>query len=407
MTYNSRPVVLHTSAMKMNIVCDWTRRKGSTVARVLLVGTTPVVLGAWACGGSSSTDPGNSGHPAALEVLWHTQTAATRTSYFQGTPAVDDGMVFVEDGATVLALDAATGTKRWARSVRVAPIPAAIALLARNGVVYISEVDSVLAMRQSDGGTIWSFHPDSQAVVSPSMDDRALYTGQRGVPFVYALSLTDGHLLWKMNIGEGWTYPGFVNGTAVSGDTVYVAGRRFLAQNGYINKGVLVALDRRDGHEFWRYETPGQYGGLEDAPVVVGNLIIASDLLGDAVFAYDRFALREVWRFKNVDNGPITSPVIVGNDVYSGSADRYLYAIDLQSGALKWRQNSGGSISGTGYCGGQVFINDEGIQRRDPQHGGAYTGALNPGTYPFTSNFATDGNRIYFTGEDGVYAVKC
>lgn len=393
--------------MKMNIVYCMIRRKASTVAQVVAVGATSLALGAWACGGNGSTDLGGGGQPAALEVLWHTETAATDISFFQGTPAIDNGVVFVEDGNTVLALEAATGTKLWARSVRVAPIPAARALLAHNGTVYLSEVDSVLAMRESDGSTIWNFHPDSQAVVYPSIDDRALYTGQRGIPFVYALSLPDGHALWKVNIGAGWTYPGFVNGTAVSGDTVYVAGRKFLAQNGYISKGVLVALDRRDGHELWRYETPGQNGGLQDAPVVAGNLVVTSDLIGNGVFAYDRFALREVWRVRRVDNGPLTPPVVVGSVVYSGSADTYLYAIDLQSGAIKWQQKGGGSISGTAFCGGQVFVQDEGLRRRDPERDGAYTGALNTGQWPLTSNLTSDGNRLYFTGENGVYAIKC
>ncbi len=47
------------------------------------------------------------------------------------------------------------------------------------------------------------------------------------------------------------------------------------------------------------------------------------------------------------------------------------------------------------------------VQRRDPQHDGAYTGALNSGTFAFTSNFAANGNIIYFAGEDGVYAIRC
>lgn len=364
------------------------------------------VFSLWSCSDSGATDP-NQNHQVALEVLWHVQTAADRASYFQGAPALDGGMVFVEDGNTVLALDAATGNKRWARPVRIAPIPAARALLARNGVVYVSEVDSVLAMRQSDGATIWNFHPDSQAVVYPSLDDRALYTGQRGIPIVYALSLTDGHLLWKVNIGTGWTYPGFVVGTAVAGDTVYVAGRKYLAENGYIGKGVLVALDRRDGRELWRYETPGEHGGLQDAPVVAGNLIVASDFLGFGVFAYDRFALHEIWRTTSRDNGPVTPPVVVGDVVYSGSEDTYMYAIDLQTGNVRWKQSLDGSIAGTGYCGGQVFGQNESLQRRDPEHGGVYTGYLNAGTYPFTSNLTSDGTRLYFTGENGVYAIKC
>ncbi|MGI8548741.1 MAG: hypothetical protein ACR2M1_15660, partial [Gemmatimonadaceae bacterium] len=88
-------------------------------------------------------------------------------------------------------------------------------------------------------------------------------------------------------------------------------------------------------------------------------------------------------------------------------ADTHMYAIDLQSGNVKWKQSLGGSIAGTGYCAGQVFGQNESLQRRDPQRGGAYTGALNAETYPFTSNLTSDGNRLYFTGENGVYAIKC
>ena len=364
------------------------------------------VMAAWAC--QTGTEPGG-GKLSALQVAWHVETAANMVSFFLGTPAVDGGLVFVEDGNTVLALDAATGAKRWVRSVRIAPIPAARALLTHNGVVYVSEVDSVLAMRESDGVTIWNFHPDSQAVVYPALDDRALYTGQRGVPIVYALGLTDGRLLWKTNISKAWPYRGFITGTAASGDTVYVAARKFLAENGYIAQGVLVALDRTDGHELWRYETPGQQGGLEDAPVVAGRYLVVSDLIGNSAFAYDRFALKEVWRLPRSTNGSLTPPVVINDDVFLGSADTYLYDIDLTSGSVKWKQTPGGSIGGTTYCAGQVFIQADMIQRRDPQRGGAYTGYVNyvPGKGPFTSNLASDGTRVYVTGEDGVYAINC
>lgn len=48
--------------------------------------------------------------------------------------------------------------------------------------------------------------------------------------------------------------------------------------------------------------------------------------------------------------------------------------------------------------GGQVFAQAEMVQRRNPQQGGAYSGYLNYDINngdPFTSNFASDGNRIY------------
>lgn len=369
-----------------------------------------VSLGAVACGVAGvGTDPGKNGKPAALRVAWHVNTQANAGSFFLGTPAVMDGVVFLEDGNTVLALDAATGEKRWARPVRVAPIAPARAVLASKGFVYVSEVDSVLCMRASDGSTVWNFHPDSQAVgVFPSLDDRAFYTGQRGIPIVYALDITTGRLLWKTNIGVGWGYPGHVTGTAVSGDTVYVAARRYLTQNGYKDHGTLVALDRMDGHELWRYEETDDFTGLEDAPVVSGQYLVVSDLIGNSVFAFDRFALREVWRLPRSTNGPDALPIVSGGDVYIGSEDTFAYRVDLATGAIRWKQGAGGSIGGIALCDGHVFLQAFMIQRHDMAQG-AYTGYLNyvPERGPFTSNIATDGKKIYFAGEDGVYGVWC
>ena len=378
-----------------------TKHRLTSFISSLLVYALPVCLG---CPGGL----GN-GKPQRLSLRWHVPTQANEVSFFLGTPALEDGVMYLEDGNSVLALDAATGRKLWARPVRKSPIAPARNLVVRLGKVFVSEVDSVLAMDAKDGHTIWNFHPETQAVVFASADDKALYTGQRDIPIVYALELTDGHPLWRTNIGAGWTYPGHVEGTVVSGDTVYVAARKWLAQNGYIGQGVLVALDRNDGHEFWRYETPGTNGGLEDAPVVAGNLLVVSDLIGNGFFAYDRFARRLVWRVQGRDNGPSNPPVVVGDDVFVGSNDRYLYAADLKTGALKWEQIAGGSIGGTAFCAGQVFVQVQMIQRRDPARRGSYSGAFNydPQAGPFTSNLISDDKNIYFAGEGGVYAVAC
>jgi len=358
---------------------------------------------------SCSSFEGVDGKPPKLSLIWHAVTEASAISFFTGTPAVSDGVLYLEDGNTVLALDAKTGAKKWARTVRITPVAPVRNLVVRDGRVFVSETDSVLALDIRDGHTIWSIHPDAQAIVYASADDRAFYTGRRDIPFVYALDIADGHIIWKVNLGLGWTFPGHVEGTAVSGDTVYVAARKWLAQNGYIGQGVLVALSRTDGHELWRYETSGTNGGLEDAPVVAGNLIVVSDLIGNAFFAYDRFAKRLVWRVQGKDNGPLNPPVVIGDHVYLGSANNHLYAVQLQTGNVEWDLDAGaGSIEGTSFCAGQIFIDASQIQRRDPAQG-ALTAVYNydPDIGPYTSNIATDGTSIYFAGEGGVYALAC
>lgn len=346
-------------------------------------------------------------HPSPLRLIWHTATEATDVRYWFGQPALDNGKLFIEDANKVAAFDALTGRALWKRPVRVAPVPAAEAVLARSGRVFIAEADSILAMDAADGHTLWNVRPDSQAAGAfPAVDDDALYAGQRGIPTVYAISVGDGRLLWKMNVGVGWTFPGDVKGLAVSGDTVYVNVWRFLTLNGYLSQGVLVALDRRDGSELWRYESPDTASGFHFAPAVSGRLIVVSDVQGGRTLGIDRFSKQLQWA---VPHYALSTPVIVGDTVFGASNDLYAWAARLSTGALLWQKKTGGSFSASTYCAGGVIANQEMVQRLDAATG-AYTGAFNvhldtEGTY--TSAFVADGSSVYFTGQGGVYAIEC
>lgn len=376
-------------------------------AGALLVGT-----GVVACHGVERLVVGPSvdhEHPTQMRIVWHTSTASNAYSYWFGQPALDGGQLFVENGNKVLALDAATGRVRWGRPVRIAPSPVVEAVLARAGRVYIAEVDSILAMDEADGHTIWNFRPDSQAAGAlPAVDNRALYAGQRGIATVYALSIANGQLLWRRNVGSGWTFPGMVKGIAVSGDTVYVNAVRYLADNGYIQRGVLVALSRTDGSELWRYEMPDTQSGFHLAPAVSGRFIVVSDVIGNRTFAFDRFDKQLVWSIAHMAN---STPVIVGDTVFGASSDTYAWAARLSTGTFIWQKSTGGSSFSSTYCAGAAFVNEGMLQRLEARDG-SYTGALNfaiddPKSGSYTSAFATDGKTVYFTGQGGVYAVAC
>jgi len=339
---------------------------------------------------------------------WHTKTEATSTFFWQGQPAVDAGLVFIEDAEKVMALDAETGTVRWSRAVRHNPVGAAQLLLAQAGRVFVSEVDSILALSQADGHTLWKVIPDSSAARAyPSADENTYYTGQAGKPIVYAIDIASGSVKWKINVGPDWQFRAFVDGTAVSGDTLYVTVERWLAVNGYISSGLVVALDRNDGHQLWRYETETQTNGFQNPPVVAGRTLVINDPIGKRFFALDRFTQQLLWHVTSNINGSISTPVVVGIDVFVGSADSFVYDVDLLTGAIKWTQGTGGSISGTTFCQGSVFINNYSIERRDPKAGGKLTGYVHSNGALFTSQLATDGQRIFFTGYDGAYGTKC
>jgi outer membrane protein assembly factor BamB len=346
-------------------------------------------------------------HPTPLRLVWHTATEATPERYWFGQPALDNGKLFVEDANKVAAFDALTGRALWTRPVRIGPVPAAEAVLARGGRVYIAEVDSILGMDAADGHTVWNVRPDSQAAGAfPAVDEHALYAGQRGIPTVYAIAIADGRLLWKKNVGTGWTFAGHVKGLAVSGDTVYVNVIRFLTFNGYLSQGVLVALNESDGSELWRYESPDTASGFQFAPAVSGRLIVVSDVQGGRTLGLDRFTKQLVWAVPHHAN---STPVIVGDTVFGASNDLYAWAARLSTGTLLWQKKTGGSFFASTYCAGGVMANQGMVQRLEAASG-AYTAAYNvrldtEGTY--TSAFVADGSTVYFTGQGGVYAVAC
>src|SRR5213595_1608549 len=88
---------------------------------------------------SCNSSAGVDGKPAQLRLVWHAVTQASDVNFFLGTPAVSAGVLYLEDGNTVLALDAKTGAKKWARPVRVHPVAPARNLVVRAGRVFVSE----------------------------------------------------------------------------------------------------------------------------------------------------------------------------------------------------------------------------------------------------------------------------
>lgn len=349
------------------------------------------------------TDTGPIG--GGLSLLWVSPKAQASADWVGGAPAVDGGRVFVQEGNQLVALDAASGARLWSRQVRVAQAPPPTTLRASNGVLYLSETDSIMAVNDATGATVWTVHPDSQAIVEPALDATTFYTGQRGVPVVYALARTDGRVRWKVNLGIGYTFLAHVHGVAVAGDTVYASVERYLNLNGATVRGVLVALASSDGHELWRYETPGTHDFLLDAPIPVGRLIIVNDFYAGDMVAVDMVTHQEVWR---TPVGGSEGEVLVGQTLFAAGVDTHIRAIDVATGAVKWSTSTGSSPFGVGACGSNAYASAFTLRRYD-QATGALTADehLGPADGGFVSQIANDGADVFVAGSMGVAAFRC
>lgn len=340
----------------------------------------------------------------ALRPIWSSAATMAGADWVGGTPAVDGGRVFVQEGYNLVGLDAVSGRRLWSSRIRVAAAPGPTTLRAGGGRVFVSETDSVMAIDATTGVTIWSFHPDSQAVTSTALDNTSFYTGQRGVPVVYAVARDNGAIRWKVNVGATYTFPAHVRGVGVAGDTVYAAIDRYLNPNGGTSTGVLVALDRGDGHELWRYETPGTRTFLFGSPVPIGRLILVSDYQNGDVVAVDMVTHKEAWR---TAVGGAAGLFVVGQRAFVAGADHQARALDLATGAVKWTTDTGSSDLGYGACGANFMVSAFVLRRFDGDTG-KITGESNVGgAAGFVSYIASDGARGYVTATNGVFAFAC
>jgi outer membrane protein assembly factor BamB len=320
-----------------------------------------------------------------------------------GRPAADPTRTIVEAGNQLFALDAATGALLWQHRVRIAPVPSSTFPLIDAGRVYLPEVDSTFALDASTGGTVWTFHPDSQGVVVPAIDATTIYIGQRGIPTVYALDKTTGFLRWRTNLGVGYTFGATVFGLAARGDTVYATVSRDKSANGGLHSGVLVALAANDGHEFWRYETPGDHGSFVTAPLLLPDVVIINDFGGDAVLAIDPRTQSVRWR------SPVTDEYLIyGNGtLYGAGADGHAFAMNVSTGVVQWSTALGSSAGGLALCGNSLWENNGNLHRVDAATGveRGVLGASGLGT--FASDVGTSGQRLYVAGGNLVTAVAC
>ncbi|MDY6876607.1 MAG: PQQ-binding-like beta-propeller repeat protein [Chloroflexota bacterium] len=161
---------------------------------------------------------------------------------------------------------------------------------------------------------------------------------------VVALNGTDGDPLWAFPDDPKEDRRGVFHVTpAVGAGYVIVASQ--VPASGFLSQpsNVVWALDADTGSKLWRFDgATGQYiegGAIGDGIFVIGN----SD---GNVYALDVESGTLRWTFET-GHRVWTTPLIVSDIVYIGSMDRHLYALDLSTGEIRWSFNAEGAFAGT------------------------------------------------------------
>lgn len=328
--------------------------------------------------GHSGYAPSERGPRRNPQELWHFDTDGALV----GSAAVVDNVAYTADETgTVRALDAGTGTERWAvglgEDIVTSPVVA-------GETVYVAAGESLYALAVSDGAERWVevigadpsspvaadgmvivaggdsvhvFTPDGTSattaeltgdmVSTPAVVGSTLYAATDSGT-VYAFDIDQSNS--SVTLTEQWTISTVIDRrptVTVSDGPLVVTG----ASPGESEQGRVYALNAATGAELWEFTTTNW---IESPAAIDGDAVYVGGTNGDVV-ALTAESGTERWRFTANDSwsvlywGPgVTGGSVVTDDtVYVGSEDDNLYAIDAESGTPQWQFSTGDAIVST------------------------------------------------------------
>jgi outer membrane protein assembly factor BamB/predicted phosphohydrolase len=284
---------------------------------------------------------------ATGSLRWKFKTAGTVYS----TPDVSDGRVVIgSSDRNIYCLDANRGTLLW-KIPTGAPVVAAATI--RNGVAYIGGSDGVFrALNLKNGSVRWEFKNVEGFVETRPLifEDKVIFGAWD--TYLYALSLKDGSLLWRWSNGNAGVLlsPAACWPVAANGKVFVVAPDRF-----------MTAIDAQTGKTIWRSK---QHQVRECVGISADRKRIYARCMTDTVLAFNSSASspEEVWVTNctyGYDIDP-AMPIERGGEVYFGTKNGLVFALDALSGAVLWKHKIGVTIVNTPVPLGnrQVIVSD-------------------------------------------------
>ncbi len=271
------------------------------------------------------------------------------------SPAVGSKMIFAPVGATMYAIDRATGELVWSQATG-AEIYSSPALV--DDTLYFGSRDnSLYAMSAEDGEVKWRYLTGGPVDCTPVVVGNKLYFGSDDNRLV-ALDIDTAEPLWQFETrGDIKATPLVYRDVVVVGSQdrhIYclnsdgrplwskTTGLRafFAAPTGERTKVVyacgkeVIAREIYTGRRMWRFKTAGIVSG---APCVKGRTAYIGTAAG-AVYAINTNDGRGLWRYpaQGATEAITSSPTVVDDMLVFRAGTRQLVAISLRDGSPRW-----------------------------------------------------------------------
>jgi eukaryotic-like serine/threonine-protein kinase len=217
--------------------------------------------------------------------------------------------------------------------------------------VFVGSADGFLyAVERATGEVAWRFSADGPIHASPAISNGLVIAAtSRGR--VFAVDERTGRIRWSLKTGKPIptntpSHPfydcDYYTSSPVIADSTVVIGAL---------DGGVYALNLMNGHRRWRTQTRGR---IVATPAISGGTVVVGSFDG-RVYALDLATGAPRWVFHTIGDtidlakagfdrrGIQSSAAIVRGMVFVGSRDDGLYALDAQSGTVRWRVSHRGS----------------------------------------------------------------
>ncbi|MFQ5647904.1 MAG: PQQ-binding-like beta-propeller repeat protein [Candidatus Aenigmatarchaeota archaeon] len=204
---------------------------------------------------------------------------------------------------------------------------------AAGGFVYFSSSDGNLyAVDARTGEEKWRFQATGLGN-TPLVHKGRIYwaAGDCGL---YAIGAEKGEQVWRFKAKALLSLP------LIQGEKIYT---------GY-EDGVMYALNMR-GEVLWQFAAKAWIAAWPPA-YYQGTVFFGSQ--DKNLYALDSESGELKWKFQAPD--VVHSPVVLDGKVYVGCQDQNLYCLDAVRGRLLWRYRSGGAISNVRAHGNRVYF---------------------------------------------------
>jgi outer membrane protein assembly factor BamB len=309
--------------------------------------------------------------PAAPAVKWERETVDGCKS----TPAIVGGKVYVGQlSGELQSLNLSDGEPQWTYRSLEADNPKTFipgfsspVTVAGDAVLCGDEEGYLHCVEAATGKPRWKFEPGGLIVGAASVLGDRVICGAHS-QFLYGINLATGEKLWEFDC------KGPVNGTqAFEGDLTFVSGCSepvlyvvdtttgqehdqvplddlLIATPALVDgilyfgtsEGLILAIDWKAKKTLAKFETR-QPREVHSAPAVTDNLVIIG-CRDKSVYALDRKTLEKKWVYPT-RAGNDGSPVVVGDRVYIGSGDKFLYGLNLADGKEVFKHGAGVSFA--------------------------------------------------------------